>query len=128
MTYAAPLDDMRFVLDHVAGLPEIATLPGFEEAQPELVEAILTEAARSPSEVLAPLNATGDRQGCRWERGQGHHARWFPAGLPAVHRSRLARACRPAPPSAARECRRWSRARWPKCGNPPTWPSRCVRC
>jgi len=37
MTYAAPLDDMRFVLNHLAGLPEIATLPGFEDADPDLV-------------------------------------------------------------------------------------------
>ena len=36
MTYAAPLDDMRFVLNHLAGLPEIATLPGFEDADPDL--------------------------------------------------------------------------------------------
>ena len=56
MTYAAPLDDMRFVLSHLAGLPEIATLPGFEDADPDLVEAILIEAARFAGEVLAPLN------------------------------------------------------------------------
>ena len=63
MTYAAPLDDMRFVLNHLAGLPEIATLPGFEDADPDLVEAILIEAGRFAGEVLAPLNSTGDRQG-----------------------------------------------------------------
>ena len=45
MTYAAPLDDMRFVLNHLAGLPEIAALPGCEDAEPELVEAILIEAS-----------------------------------------------------------------------------------
>ena len=82
---------MRFVLDHLAGLPEIATLPGFEDAKPELVEAILTEAARFAGEVLAPLNATGDRQGCRWDDGEGRHAGWLPRGVSAVHRSRLAR-------------------------------------
>ena len=60
MTYAAPLDEMRFVLNRLAGLPEIATFPGYEEAEPELIEAILTEAARFATEVLAPLNATGD--------------------------------------------------------------------
>ncbi len=70
MTYAAPLDDMRFVMEHLAGLPEIAKFPGFEEAQPDLVEAILTEAARFAAEVLAPLNAPGDRQGCRWNNGK----------------------------------------------------------
>ena len=76
MTYAAPLEEMRFVLDRLAGLPEIAALPGFEDAQPEVVEAILTEASRFASEVLAPLNAVGG-----WAR---HHARWLPACLPAV--------------------------------------------
>ena len=70
MTYKAPLDDMRFVLNHLAGLPEIAAFPGFEDAEPELVEAILTEAARFAAEVLAPLNATGDRQGCHWAGGK----------------------------------------------------------
>jgi alkylation response protein AidB-like acyl-CoA dehydrogenase len=70
MTYVAPLDDMRFVLNHLAGLPEIAAFPAFETAEPELVEAILTEAARFAAEVLAPLNATGDRQGVHWADGK----------------------------------------------------------
>ena len=87
MTYAAPLDDMRFVLEHLAGLPEIATLPGFEDAEPELVEAILTEAARFAAEVLAPLNATGDRQGCRWDGWKSHHAGRLSAAVPAIHRA-----------------------------------------
>ena len=69
MTYAAPLQEMRFVLDHLADLPGVATLPAYEDAQPEVVEAVLIEAARFAAEVLAPLNATGDRQGCRWEDG-----------------------------------------------------------
>ena len=82
MTYAAPLDDMRFVLNHLAGLREIATFPGFEEADPELVDAILTEAARFAAEVLAPLNATGDRQGCRWDGGKVA----TPDGFPEAYR------------------------------------------
>ena len=82
MTYAAPLEEMRFVLDRLAGLPEIATLPGFEDAQPDVVEAILTEAARFAAEVLAPLNATGDRQGCRWEGGRVT----TPDGFPLAYR------------------------------------------
>ena len=79
MTYAAPLDDMRFVLNRLAGLPEIATLPGFEDANPELVEAILIEAGRFAGEVLAPLNSTGDRQGCRWFDGKVATPDGFPA-------------------------------------------------
>jgi acyl-CoA dehydrogenase len=82
MTYAAPLDDMRFILTHLAGLPEIATFAGFEEAEPELVEAILIEAARFATEVLAPLNPTGDRQGCRWSDGNVA----TPDGFPAAYR------------------------------------------
>ncbi|MGA8293795.1 MAG: acyl-CoA dehydrogenase N-terminal domain-containing protein, partial [Rhodoplanes sp.] len=82
MTYAAPLDDMRFVLNHLAGLPEIATFPGFEEADPELVDAILTEAARFAAEVLAPLNATGDREGCRCADGEVA----TPDGFPEAYR------------------------------------------
>ena len=82
MTYAAPLDDMRFVINHLAGLPEIATFAGFEEAEPDLVEAILVEAARFAAEVLAPLNATGDRQGCRWAGGKV----FTPDGFPQAYR------------------------------------------
>jgi alkylation response protein AidB-like acyl-CoA dehydrogenase len=82
VTYAAPLDDMRFVLNHLAGLPEIVTFPGFEEAEPELVDAILTEAARFAAEVLAPLNASGDRQGCRSAGGKVA----TPDGFPEAYR------------------------------------------
>jgi 3-(methylthio)propanoyl-CoA dehydrogenase len=82
VTYAAPLDEMRFVLKYLAGLPEIATFVGFEEAEPELVEAILTEAARFAGEVLAPLNATGDREGVRWADGKVS----TPDGFPAAYR------------------------------------------
>jgi 3-(methylthio)propanoyl-CoA dehydrogenase len=82
VTYVAPLDDMRFVLKHLAGLPEIATFTNFEEAEPELVAAILTEAARFAAEVLAPLNGTGDRQGCRWANGKVA----TPDGFPDAYR------------------------------------------
>ncbi len=67
--YTAPLADMRFVLQEVAGLPEVAGWPGYEEATPDLVEAVLEEAGKLASEVLAPLNYTGDQQGCQFENG-----------------------------------------------------------
>ncbi len=63
--YRAPVQEMRFVMDDIAGLGEIARLPGYEEATPDLVAAVLDEAARFTGEVLAPLNRVGDRQGCR---------------------------------------------------------------
>jgi alkylation response protein AidB-like acyl-CoA dehydrogenase len=59
--YAAPLGDIGFVLRHVAGLDDVAALPGLEEATPDVVEALLAEAARLAERVLAPLNQVGDR-------------------------------------------------------------------
>ncbi|HMT79862.1 MAG TPA: acyl-CoA dehydrogenase [Azonexus sp.] len=67
--YRAPIEDMRFVMDELADLPGIARLPGFEEATPDMADAILEEAAKFTGEVLAPLNAIGDREGCRWQDG-----------------------------------------------------------
>ena len=64
-TYHAPLAEMEFVLNELAGLAEVAKLPGFEEAAPETVTAILEEAAKFATNVLDPLNRTGDTQGAR---------------------------------------------------------------
>ncbi|MEQ6916779.1 acyl-CoA dehydrogenase [Halomonas aquatica] len=61
--YAAPVRDFRFVLEEVLEHGSLA-LPGFEEASPDLVEAVLEEAAKLAGDVWAPLNASGDRQGC----------------------------------------------------------------
>ena len=67
--YTAPLRDMHFVLTELAGLAQVACLPGFEEAGPETAEAILDEAAKLASQVLAPINAEGDTVGCTWKDG-----------------------------------------------------------
>jgi alkylation response protein AidB-like acyl-CoA dehydrogenase len=68
--YAAPLADMRFALDAIAGLGEIAALPGYEAAASrETVDAILEEAAKFAGEILAPLNVVGDRERSRLENG-----------------------------------------------------------
>ncbi|QFU00849.1 Acyl-CoA dehydrogenase [Halomonas sp. THAF5a] len=61
--YAAPVRDLRFVLEELLEHGSLA-LPGFEEASPDLVEAVLEEAAKLAGDVWAPLNASGDRQGC----------------------------------------------------------------
>src|SRR5687767_4029458 len=68
--YTAPLKDMRFVLNELAGLAEVAKLPGYEEATPDTVEAILEEAARFASGVLDPLNRVGDQQGSKLADGK----------------------------------------------------------
>jgi len=62
-TYRAPLADMQFVLNELAGLSQVATLPGFEDATPDTVTAILEEASKFASDVLDPLNISGDREG-----------------------------------------------------------------
>ncbi|MEZ5528619.1 MAG: acyl-CoA dehydrogenase family protein [Porticoccaceae bacterium] len=63
--YKAPVDDMSFLLNQVLGMNEIAKLPGFEEATPDMVEAILSEAARFFGEVVAPTNQLADSQGSK---------------------------------------------------------------
>jgi alkylation response protein AidB-like acyl-CoA dehydrogenase len=68
--YQAPVKDMLFVINELAGLAEIAKLPGFEEATAELVEAVLEEAAQLAAEVISPLNVIGDAKGTRVEDGQ----------------------------------------------------------
>src|SRR5271170_3817090 len=69
MTYAVPIADMRFVLEEVAGIAEAAALPGYEAADPDLVEAILGEAAKFAAGALAPLNQPADRIGSVLENG-----------------------------------------------------------
>ena len=62
MTFAAPIKDMLFTLEHVAGLDEVSRLPGFEEATVDTAGAVLEECARFNQEVIAPLNRDGDMQ------------------------------------------------------------------
>jgi alkylation response protein AidB-like acyl-CoA dehydrogenase len=66
MTYQPPVRDYTFVLKDLLQLERYANLPAFADASIDVVEQILDEAARFTSEVLAPLNAVGDKEGCRW--------------------------------------------------------------
>ena len=61
--YQAPIRDMIFAMKEIGGLARIAALPGNEEVSDDLIEAIFEEARKFASEVLAPLNRIGDRQG-----------------------------------------------------------------
>src|SRR5512141_972817 len=68
-TYIPPVRDMQFVLKQLVNLESISALPGNEEATPDLVDAIMDEAGKFASEVLDPINAQGDRQGCHCKDG-----------------------------------------------------------
>ncbi|GAB3626350.1 acyl-CoA dehydrogenase [Pandoraea terrae] len=69
MSYQAPIKDILFVMNELAGLSHVASLPGYEDATPETVQAVLEEAARFNEEVVAPLNVTGDQQPSTWRDG-----------------------------------------------------------
>jgi len=66
MTYQAPVRDYAFLLRDVLQLERYANLPAFADASMDTVDAILDEAGKFTSEVLAPLNGVGDKQGCVW--------------------------------------------------------------
>ena len=70
VSYKAPLEDIRFVLYELLDYEgTIATLPGYEEATRDGVDAVLEEAARFCEKELLPLNGTGDAEGCTFENG-----------------------------------------------------------
>src|SRR5215475_13258497 len=63
--YKAPVEDVLFLLNDVFHIERLANLPGFADASPDIVEAILSAVGRFCEDVLTPLNRLGDRQGCR---------------------------------------------------------------
>jgi alkylation response protein AidB-like acyl-CoA dehydrogenase len=67
--YNAPVTDILFTMKAIAGLEELSGLPGYADATPDTVQAILEEAGKFAGEVLAPLNAVGDREGSKLENG-----------------------------------------------------------
>lgn len=70
MTYQAPVKDMLFDMQELAGLEQVAQLPGFEEAGIETAQAVLDECAKFNEGVVAPLNFEGDRNPSYWKDGQ----------------------------------------------------------
>ncbi len=68
--YQAPLQDMLFAMRELAAMEAVNALPGFEDATPDLVEAVLEENARFCAEVVAPLNFSADQQPSFWHDGE----------------------------------------------------------
>jgi alkylation response protein AidB-like acyl-CoA dehydrogenase len=67
--YKAPVKDIQFVLNEVLEVASLAKLPGYEDATPDTIQAIVEEAAKLCENVLFPLNRTGDEEGCHYENG-----------------------------------------------------------
>lgn len=81
--YNAPVRDALFLLNDVFSIDRYGNLPGFTDATPDVVEAILEESARIGTELLHPLNPVGDREGCRFENGNVY----TPAGFRDAYRT-----------------------------------------
>ncbi len=69
MTYLAPVKDMLFVMNQLAGLDAVAALPGFEDAGPDTAAAVLDECAKLNQDVIAPLNWAGDQAPSSFKAG-----------------------------------------------------------
>ncbi|WP_312359487.1 acyl-CoA dehydrogenase C-terminal domain-containing protein [Stutzerimonas balearica] len=82
--YKAPLRDMRFVLNEVFDLPRLwQSLPALADVvDAETADAILEEAGKITAGTIAPLNRSGDEEGCRWQDGKVS----TPAGYPEAYR------------------------------------------
>ena len=81
--YAAPLADIRFALNEVAGLQNILGLSQYEDITSDLVDAVLDEADKFAGGVLAPLHKIGDQQGARLENGVVR----MPDGFPEAYKA-----------------------------------------
>ena len=84
MPYRAPVEEYRFLMDHVVGLPEVAATERFAEAAPDVTDAILTEAGRMCEDVLAPLQRAGDLHPAQLENGVVRTAPGFAEGYRAI--------------------------------------------
>ena len=62
--YHAPTRDTRFVINELLKLETYGNLPGFENASADMIDAVIEECGKFASEVFAPLNLSGDLQGC----------------------------------------------------------------
>jgi hypothetical protein len=70
MAYKAPVRDLTFILDEVLEIDRYSNQPGFADVSSDLVAQILEEGAKFAEEVIAPLNRTGDQEGCKWDNGK----------------------------------------------------------
>ena len=69
MAYKAPVRDLTFILNEVLEIDRYSNQPGFADVSSDLVGQILEEGAKFAEEVIAPLNRSGDKEGCHWDDG-----------------------------------------------------------
>ena len=90
MSYIAPVKDLLFCMSELAGLEQVASLPGFEDAGVDTAQAVLEECASFNEGVIAPLNFEGDKNPSSWKDGAVTTTPGFKAGVPPIRRWRLA--------------------------------------
>ena len=69
-TYSAPINDIKFLVHDYFNLQQYNNIPAFAEATPDLLDAILDEAAKGAENIYQPLNLSGDEQGCKLVDGK----------------------------------------------------------
>ncbi|MCZ4262503.1 acyl-CoA dehydrogenase [Limimaricola sp. G21655-S1] len=84
MPYQAPVDDFRFILEHVIGFSDVAATGRHAEMTPDVTDAILNEAGRMCDEILAPLNRAGDLEPARLENGVVRTSPGYAEGYRAI--------------------------------------------
>ena len=82
-TYTPPLGDIRFLLSHVLDADQLSRFPGYEEASTDLILSVAEEAGRICADIIAPLNQTGDAEGCTYDNGTVHTPSGFKAAYDA---------------------------------------------
>ncbi|WP_396595477.1 acyl-CoA dehydrogenase C-terminal domain-containing protein [Brevundimonas sp. R86498] len=92
MAYKAPVRDLTFILNEVLEIDRYSNSPGFQDVSSDLVQQLLEEGAKFAEEVIAPINHSGDKEGCHWDNGvvtgpkgwkEAYHA-MVEAGWPAL--------------------------------------------
>ena len=127
MTYRAPISDMLLSLNHGAGLKAAVEAGHYGDFDADIAAAVLEEAGKFATDVLAPLNRVGDEHGIKLDAGKVTTAPGWPDAYKRWTEAAGTR-CQGLKRSAARACPLRSTPPAPRSGAPPTSPSACARC
>ena len=84
MPYVAPVEEYKFIFDHIVDLAQVTATPKFEDATPDMRDAILTEAGKLCTDVVAPLQRNGDLDPAALENGKVRTSKGFAEGYAAI--------------------------------------------